>query len=127
MKKIITYTLLLFHSSTLSTFAVNIPSSFFLYNPDAAGFTTPGAIISALLPNVIILAGIIFFFLILFGGFKLIVGAGQNSSPQDAAKARAALTYGVIGFLLVVASYFILQIISAQLTGDQTLINTPAL
>ena len=86
-----------------------------------------GAIISALLPNVIILAGIIFFFLILFGGFKLIVGAGQNSSPQDAAKARAALTYGVIGFLLVGASYLILQIISDQLTGDQTLINTPAL
>lgn len=75
--------------------------------------STPGNLISLLVPNIIIVAGIVFFFLILFGGFGMIVGAGRQSSPQEAARAKNALTYGVIGFLLVVTAYFILQIIGA--------------
>lgn len=85
----------------------------------------PGILISTLLPNLLILAGVIFFLLILGGGFMLIHGAGKESSPQDKAKAQAAITYGVIGFLLVVSAYFILQIVGV-ITGVD-FINPPAL
>ena len=80
-------------------------------DPGCSINANPAAIIGILLPNVLIMAGVIFFGLILFGGFSLISTAGKDSSPQDKAKGSAAVTYGVIGFLLVVSAYFILQII----------------
>ena len=93
--------------------AVDIPSTFFGSHTNAGVATSDvGKLISTILPNIIVLAGVIFFFLILFGGFGMIIGAGHNASPQEAAKAKAALTYGLVGFLLVVSAYFILQMIS---------------
>jgi hypothetical protein len=95
---------------------INIRDTFFDRQPNAQGIgTSPGALISALLPNIIVVAGIIFLFLIVGAGFSMIVGAGNQKSPQEAAKAKAALTWGVVGFLLVVTAYFILQIIQAML------------
>lgn len=73
-------------------------------------------LVSILLPNILVLAGVIFFLLILGGGFMMISGAGKESSPQDKAKAQGAITYGVIGFLLVISAFFILQIIGV-ITG----------
>ncbi len=85
----------------------------------------PAQIISLLLPNVMILAGVIFFLLIIGGGFSLISSAGKESSAQDKAKAQAAITYGVIGFLLVVSAYFILQIVGTVTGLD--FITTPTI
>lgn len=76
----------------------------------------PGTLISTLLPNILVLAGIIFFALILLGGFGMIVGAGHEANPQSAAKSKAAVTYGLIGFLLVISAFFVLQIINT-ITG----------
>lgn len=72
----------------------------------------PARIISILLPNILIGAGLIFFGMILVGGFGMIGGAGKESSPQSKAKSQAAITYGVIGFLLVISAFFILQVVS---------------
>lgn len=94
---------------------VNIPDSF-LGNVgpgtvrNLAG-DTPNIFISRILPNIIMFAGVIFFFMILAGGWGVLSGAGKDQSAQDKAKAAAALTYGVIGFIIVISSYFILQII----------------
>lgn len=71
----------------------------------------PSIFISTLLPNAFVLAGIIFFGLIVAGGWSYIIGAGGEPSAQDKAKAKAAITYGIAGFLLVVSAYFILQVI----------------
>jgi hypothetical protein len=91
---------------------VPISNTLFNQHPDTNTLTnSPGTLISHLLPNAIVLASIIFFFLILFGGFGLIVGAGKQSDPKQVAKAKDALTWGVIG-----SSYFILQILS-ELVG----------
>jgi hypothetical protein len=81
--------------------------------------------ISTLLPNILVVAGVIFFILILGGGFSMIQSAGGQGSPQDAAKARSAITFALIGFLLVVSAYFILQVIGA-ITGVD-FINPPTL
>lgn len=91
---------------------VNLFDTFFGSNPIRSRANTPGGIISTLLPNVLTIAGVVFLFMILFGGISMVIGAGRQSSPQEAAKAKAALTSGIVGFLLVVSAYFILQMIS---------------
>ena len=90
--------------------AVDIPTAF---NPK---FTTIGQLLSTLLPTVIAISGVIFFLLILLGGFQMVRSAGGSPSPQETAKAKAAITYGLIGFLLVVTAYSILQILGV-ITG----------
>lgn len=77
-----------------------------------------GQLISIVLPNVLVLAGAIFFILILAGGVGMVAGAGKESSAQDKAKAQGAITYGVIGFLLVISAYFILQIVGKIIGVD---------
>ncbi len=108
---------------------IYIPGKF---NPPAIGskmcqgiqcaqFETPAELISTLLPNILILAGVIFFGLIIGGGFSMISVAGKEASAQG--KAQAAITYGIIGFLLVISAYFILQVVGV-VTGIN-FINTP--
>jgi hypothetical protein len=70
-----------------------------------------GTLIGKLLPNIFAAAGVIFVILIFVAGFPMIAGAGKDASAQDKAKAQAALTFAVAGFLLVVTSYFILHLI----------------
>ena len=82
---------------------------------DAPQFASPGALISVILPNVYIAAGIALFFLILFGGISVITGAGQND-PKKAAQGKKAITSALIGFLIIFASYWIIQIIEV-ITG----------
>lgn len=91
--------------------AVSIPNKFFSGQPGAKNINSVGDLVSTLLPNIIIAAGVIFFLLILGGGFAMIKSAGADSNPQAAAKAKGAVTYGFVGFLIVVAAYFILQLV----------------
>jgi hypothetical protein len=82
-------------------------------------YQTLGGFISVILPNVYIIAGIILFGLLLFGGFSIIMGAGQDD-PEKVKKGQKALTAAIIGFLTIFASYWIIQIIST-LTGLEIL------
>lgn len=98
---------------------VSIPGQFF--SQQSPGVTVLAGsdvttLIAGILPNVILLAGIIFVALIIVGGWGIITSAGEDQSPQDKAKAKATLTYGLIGFLLVVSAYFILQAVGV-ITG----------
>lgn len=103
--------------------AVNVPLNFFCNESTvqcqdafAVFDSGPAKILSFLIPNIIILAGIIFFVWIIIAGWGVITSAGDESSAQDKAKAKAAITYAVTGFLLVVTAYFILQIVGV-ITG----------
>lgn len=110
------------HNSQVLAF--DLPGAFFSSSPTIkAAVASPGQLISLLLPNVIIVSGIVFFVMILFGGFGMITSAGKQSSPQEMAKSKNAITYGVIGFLLVVSAYFILQIVSTIMAVN--LMNPP--
>ena len=97
--------------------AVDIRQRFFFQSPGAvwAGDDL-GALISGLIINSIIIAGVFFFFLIVYSGFLLISYGGQNNPPARVAQSKAMITYGAIGFLLVVSAYFILQLVST-ITG----------
>jgi len=78
--------------------------------PPAKTYPTPGKLISVILKNVYILAGILLFVLLIFGGFSVIIGAGEND-PKKTAAGKKAITSALIGFLIVFASYWIIRII----------------
>jgi hypothetical protein len=106
--------------------AINLRDSFFSSHPDAQPvFTSPGSLLSILLPNVIVLGGVMFFLYIVWGGWDMITGAGKSGNPSEMQKAWNKITYGLVGFLIVVGSFFILQIIET-LTGVD-LITIPTL
>jgi len=89
---------------------------------DKPGYGSIGAFVSRILPNVFILAAIILFFLIIFGGFSIITSAGD---PEKAKEGKQALTAALIGFLVIFASYWIIQIIEV-LTGVNLLNPNPS-
>lgn len=78
-------------------------------------FPTLGSLITTLLPNVYMIAGVILFILLIFGGFTYIVSAGQQK-PEGVQQGRNAIGAALIGFLLIFASWWIIQIIEV-ITG----------
>ena len=89
----------------------------FLLKPDrpVKEIGTIGGIISTLLQNIYVLAGILLFVLLIIGGFIFIIGAGQDN-PEQAKKGKQALTAALIGFTVIFCSYWIIRIIEI-LTG----------
>jgi len=74
-----------------------------------------GDLVSIILSNALVLAGVILLFILVFGGIAMIAGAGNNN-PEQAAKGKQAATSAVIGFIIVFAAYWIIQLIEI-LTG----------
>lgn len=72
-------------------------------------FDVVGKIIELLAPA----AAIAFLIMLIIGAYQFITAGGD---PKGAAAARATLTYAVIGVVLVVASWLILQLIQ-EITG----------
>lgn len=74
-------------------------------------FQTLGGFISSFLPKILIIAGVIFFFLTVIAGFGVVAGAGSGDAHRQE-KAKSFLTYMVIGFVIIFTSYWIVQLIS---------------
>ena len=77
---------------------------------NATQFQTPGALISIILKNVYVLAGVLLLVLLIFGGFSIIMGSSQGD-PRKAGQGQKAATAAVIGFLVIFASYWIIKLI----------------
>jgi hypothetical protein len=74
-----------------------------------------GGLVSIVIQAAFAIAGIIFLFLLIGGGISIIAGAG-NDNPEQAAKGKKAITSAIVGFLVVFAAYWIVQLIE-ELTG----------
>ncbi len=77
----------------------------------APRFTTLGSFVSFLLPILLLLAGVIFFILVIAAGFTFL----QNAGSEDAHaldKWKQILTAGVIGLIIIFGAYWVLQIIN---------------
>lgn len=96
-------------------YAVDISQEF----QPATRFGTVGELVSVLLSNAYVLAGLLLFILLIFGGFTLIMGAG-GGDPQKAEQGKKAVTAAVVGFLIIFLSYWIMKIIET-VTGVQIL------
>lgn len=70
-------------------------------------------LISNILPNIYILAGLILLFGIIFGGFTMIANAGNKEKQQQG---KEVITKSLLGFGIIFASYWLIQIIQI-LTG----------
>jgi hypothetical protein len=68
----------------------------------------PMDLIAEILPNAYIIAGLILFIYLIIGGFTLI-SAGSDSKKTD--EGKQAVTNAIIGFVVIFASYWIIQII----------------
>ncbi len=66
------------------------------------------SLINNILPNLYIAASLIIFFFIFLGGFTIIANSGN---PDKQNEGKKTITGALIGFLIVILSYFIIQII----------------
>ncbi len=85
----------------------------------AKTFSSFGAIVSVVVRNAVVLAGIISFLLLILGGFGVIVGAGSGDTKK-LEQARKTVTGAVTGLIIIVTSVLIVQLI-ATVTGSQIL------
>lgn len=73
---------------------------------DASGNITLGSIISALLPYVLTLSGIILLVMLITGGFTILIGA---TNPETQEKGKKRITSALLGFFILFAAYWIAQ------------------
>ena len=74
-------------------------------------FQSLGGLVGYLLPKTLIVAGVIFFILIVLAGLGMIRGA-SSGDPHASEQAKQYLTYAVIGLIIVFGAFWILQIIN---------------
>lgn len=84
-------------------------------------FSSLAGVFSFVLPRVFILGGVIFFVMIVIAGFGVIRGAGSDD-PHNQEKARNFLTYSIIGLIIMIGAYWILQIINVVTGGSLDII-----
>lgn len=89
---------------------------FLLKNNDLTGV---GTLTSVVISNALVIAGVIVLFLFIAGGIGMIAGAGSNN-PEQAEKSKKTITAAVIGFVVIFAAYWIVQIIG-KITGTNPL------
>jgi|APSaa5957512622_1039677.scaffolds.fasta_scaffold03106_1 hypothetical protein len=80
-------------------------------------FSTPAVLVTLIVKNIFVIAGIILFFFIIAGGLSIILNAGNPDKQKQGSK---TLGSAVAGFLILFASFWIIRIIEA-LTNVQIL------
>ncbi len=78
-------------------------------------FTTFGDLVNIIVRNAFMLAGVITFILLIFGGIGIIVGAGSGDTKK-LEQGKKTLTGALAGLLIVVTSVWLVQIIE-KVTG----------
>jgi hypothetical protein len=84
--------------------AVDIDKTF----PLAPLFPDLGTVVSMLVKNALLLAGLIFFFVLIFSGLKYILSGGNKENIQ---KAGAGITNALLGLIIVFVSYWAIVIL----------------
>jgi hypothetical protein len=93
---------------------VNIGNSFQLAPGkmigDVTAYGSLGAFISAVLPSVFVISGIILFVLIIFGGLTMIISSGSGDAKK-VEQGQQALTSAMIGMVIIFCAFWIIKII----------------
>jgi len=102
--------------------AINLGDNL-LFQGDSASttYTSVNTLFNNILPNVYIVAGLIIFVMIVVGGFTIIANGGNQDKVAEGGK---IITSAIIGFVVLFASYWIIQLIQV-LTGIQILSGNP--
>ena len=73
-------------------------------------FDDPSSIFNILLSNILLIAGIILFLLVIAAGFQMIQ-AGSSGDAHEMEKWRTMLLYGVIGFVIILLAGTIIKLV----------------
>ena len=73
------------------------------------GALTPGSIVSGLIRFTLVIAAIIFFFILVVGGIQWIVSGGDKANTEAA---RGRITAALVGLVIVFAAWAIAQLIN---------------
>lgn len=99
---------------------MDIGKTFLGVSPLASGdLKGVGGLVTLFLNVAFVIAGLILLIFFIMGGIGMISSAGQ-SNPQKAEEAKKTITSAIIGFVIVFASYWIVQLIGI-ITGVQIL------
>jgi hypothetical protein len=72
------------------------------------GINNIGDLVNRIMTFLIPIAGIILFLVIIWGGYDFMMSGG---APEKVKSGRAKITTGIIGFILLVLSYFFAKLI----------------
>jgi uncharacterized membrane protein len=75
-----------------------------------------GTIVGESLKYIFAVAGILLLIYLILGGFQYLTSAGD---PKKAQEAQSKITQALIGFVIIFASYWIVQIVAAVLGLDK--------
>lgn len=76
--------------------------------PVANVYETPADLINTILPNIFVIVGVLLVIFIFVAGFMMVQNPDSSKVTEES---RKKLTYAVLGFLLLFASYWIIQIV----------------
>jgi hypothetical protein len=82
----------------------------------------PSNIINTILPYLFVIAGLILLAMLIAGGFTIFVSAGN---PEKIKKGTGMITSAIIGFLIMLAAYWIIELLQYTL-GFNVLYTNPA-
>jgi hypothetical protein len=88
-----------------------------------AKFKALEVIFSNILNIAVVLAGLVLFVMLIVGGLGYLFSAGD---PEKAQKAQGTLTWAIIGFVLLIASWFILRFLKEFSGVDLTKFELPS-
>lgn len=111
MKKILNslnISALLLFLSVKTAFAVNIQNEFKSPVNQASDVSK---LVGSLLANSNIIAGIFFLILVITAGYRMLNHAGD---VQKFATGKDVITYALLGFLIIFAAYWIIQIVETM-------------
>lgn len=81
---------------------------------------TIGEVVGALLPYLFAGAGLLLLLFLVYGGLSLMLSRGD---PKAVQAAKGKITSALVGFIIVFASYWIVQIVG-RILGIEEIINT---
>lgn len=90
---------------------------------DVPALQTLGGFISAVLPTVFVISGIILFVLIVVGGLMMVVNAGSGDAKKTE-QGKSALTAGIMGMLVIFCAWWIIKIVE-YITGTPIFFKSP--
>jgi len=75
-----------------------------------SGINNIGDVINVVLPFIMSFAAIILFLILIWGGYDVMMSQG---TPEKMKSGRAKITAGIVGFFLLIISYFLAKFLAA--------------
>jgi len=100
-----------------------MPQNWKYVDPEGvATFRSLETVFSNILNVAVTLAGLVLFIMLIMGGFGFLTSGGD---PEKVKKASGTLTWAIVGFVLLIASWFILRLIGKFTGVDLTTFEIP--